>query len=77
LEAYLLDADAFELRGKRPAKVLVFADEDAGLADVVQRALIRDRSTRHDRRQFGERRESMAEISAGRLNKTETENVSQ
>jgi len=77
LEAYLLDDDTFELRGKRPTKVLVFADEDVVFSEVSQRALVRDRTIRHDRRQFGERREVMAEIPAGRIKKTETGNVSQ
>jgi hypothetical protein len=77
LDAYPLDEDAVRDTWKRPKKVLVFADEDAGLADVAQRALVRDRTIRHDRRQFAERREAMAEIPAGRTGKGRDEHVSQ
>lgn len=77
LDAYPLDEDAVRDTWKRPKKALVFADEDAGLADVAQRALVRDRAIRHDRRQFAERREAMAEIPAGRTGKGRDEHVSQ
>jgi CRISPR system Cascade subunit CasD len=76
-DAYPLDGGVVRDAWKRPAKILVFADEDAGLADVAQRVLVRDRAIRHDRRQFAERREAMAELPAGRIGKRRDGHVSQ
>lgn len=77
LAAYPIDARLVPAPWKRQAKTLVYADEDAGLSGILQRALIRDQAIRHDRRQFAERREAMAEIPAATIGKTEAGNVPQ
>lgn len=77
LAAYPIDARLVAEPWKRPAKTLVYADEDVGLSAVVQLFLVRDQAIRHDRRQFAERREAMAEIPAAIIGKTEAGHVPQ
>ena len=77
LAAYTLDAWRFASDKDRPATVLLVADEDAAPAVVLQRPLIRDRTTHHGRRQFAERRAVMASIAPGVIGKKEAGHVSQ
>jgi len=77
LAAYPLDKAFFERIEKRKEETFVFADPDAGLENVVQHALTRDRTTHHGRRQFAERREAMAVVAGGRIGKEEAGHVPQ
>ena len=77
LAAYRLDPRAFGPAWKRPSASQLVADEAAEPSRVTQRALVRDRTTHHGRRQFDERRAVMAEVATGLLGKKESGHVPQ
>ena len=77
LAAYPIDARLVPAPWKRPAKTLVYADEDVRLSSKAPLFLVRDQAIRHDRRQFAERRVAMGEIPAATIGKEEANHVPQ
>ncbi len=81
LDAYPLDGTFlgkfFGRSGRQEAPSQAFTDTTEPFENIVQHALVRDRTHHHGRRQFLERQEAMATVAPGRSGDKEVGHVSQ